>query len=35
VNAWLRRVEQTPGFVTMDWTPDTVASDHVDFAAEA
>ena len=35
VNAWLRRVEQTPGFVTMDWTPDSPAADHASFAAEA
>ncbi|ABD06006.1 Glutathione S-transferase-like [Rhodopseudomonas palustris HaA2] len=35
VNAWLRRVEQTPGFITMDWTPDSAPHDHVDFAAEA
>lgn len=35
VNAWLRRVEQTPGFITMDWTPETIAADPTSFAAEA
>ena len=27
IRAWLRRVEQTPGFVTMDWQPGTEVDD--------
>jgi hypothetical protein len=31
----LRRVEQTQGFVTMDWWPGTEVDDSVGIAAEA
>ncbi len=34
IRAWLRRVEQTPGFVTMDWRPDEV-EDSASIAASA
>jgi len=34
IRAWLRRVEQTPGFVTMDWRPDEV-DDSASIAAGA
>jgi glutathione S-transferase len=33
--AWLRRVEQTPGFVTMDWQPEAEVEDQADIAAGA
>ena len=33
IRAWLRRVEQTPGFVTMDWQPETEVDDQADIAA--
>ena len=36
IRGWLRRIEQTPGFVTMDWQPDAAAaSDPAGLAAEA
>jgi glutathione S-transferase len=39
IRGWLRRVEQTPGFVAMDWRPGTDAGAEVDdtpgIAAEA
>jgi glutathione S-transferase len=36
VRAWLRRIEQAPGFVTMDWRrPEAEASDPAGMAAEA
>jgi glutathione S-transferase len=35
IRAWLRRVEQTPGFVTMDRTPSTVVVDAPSVAASA
>ena len=35
IRAWLRRVEQTPGFVTMDWRPQTVVDDQPGIAAHA
>jgi glutathione S-transferase len=35
IRAWLRRIERTPGFVTMDWQPGVEASDPADVAAEA
>jgi glutathione S-transferase len=31
----LRRVEQTPGFVAMDWQPDADVDDAFGIAAEA
>ena len=34
IRAWLRRVEQEPGFVTMDWKPEN-ASDPAGMIAEA
>ena len=34
IRAWLRRVEQTPGFVSMDWRPDEV-DDSASIAAGA
>ncbi len=34
IRAWLRRVEQMPGFVSMDWRPAEVA-DAGGIAAEA
>lgn len=33
VRAWLRRVEASPGFVTMDWRPDGVSDDPAGVAA--
>ena len=33
IRAWLRRVEQTPGFVTMDWQPGTEVDDPARIAA--
>jgi len=35
VRAWLRRVEQTRGFVTMDWRPDAAVDDPAGIVAEA
>ena len=38
IRAWLRRVEQTPGFVAMDWRPDDTGVEvevSSEFAAEA
>jgi glutathione S-transferase len=35
IRAWLRRIERTPGFVTMDSQPGVEASDPADVAAEA
>ena len=35
IRAWLRRVEQTPGFVTMDWQPGAEVEDSPGIAAEA
>jgi len=35
IRAWLRRVEETPGFVAMDWTPDEVIDDAPSVAASA
>jgi len=35
IRAWLRRVEQTPGFVTMDWAPGDVVDDAPSVAAGA
>jgi glutathione S-transferase len=35
IRAWLRRVEQAPGFVSMEWQPDAAAGDPVGIAAEA
>ncbi len=35
VRAWLRRVEQSPGFVAMDWQPKNTTDELADAAAEA
>src|SRR5713226_3314593 len=35
IRGWLRRIEQVPGYVTMDWQPGTEASDPAGMAAEA
>jgi glutathione S-transferase len=35
IRGWLRRIEQVPGFVTMDWQPGAEASDPAGVAAEA
>ena len=35
IRAWLRRVEQTPGFVPMDWQPGAEVGDPPSIAAEA
>ena len=35
VRAWLRRVEQSPGFVGMDWRPEESLDDAAGIAAEA
>ena len=35
IRAWLRRVEQTPGFVTMDWQPGGEVEDAPSVAAGA
>ncbi|MGB8488870.1 MAG: glutathione binding-like protein, partial [Xanthobacteraceae bacterium] len=35
ISAWLRRVEQTPGFVTMDWRPEAEIDDPAGVAAGA
>jgi len=35
IRTWLRRVEQTPGFVAMDWQAGTEVDDRAGVAAEA
>jgi glutathione S-transferase len=35
IRGWLRRIEQVPGFVTMDWRPGAEASDPAGVVAEA
>ena len=35
IRAWLRRVEQTPGFVAMDWQPATEVDDPASLVAGA
>ncbi|MDB5655363.1 MAG: Glutathione S-transferase domain [Tardiphaga sp.] len=35
VRRWLRRVEQSPGFVSMHWQPTSTEFDTLDLAAEA
>ena len=35
IRAWLRRVEQTTGFVSMDWQPEAAVGHTVDVAAGA
>jgi glutathione S-transferase len=35
IRAWLRRVEQTPGFVAMDWRPGAEVDDPAGVAASA
>jgi glutathione S-transferase len=35
IRSWLRRVEQTRGFVAMDWRPDAKVDDAAGIAAEA
>src|SRR5713226_10278621 len=35
IRAWLRRIEQTPGFVSMDWRPCAEVDDPAGVAAEA
>jgi glutathione S-transferase len=35
IRAWLRRVEQTPGFVSMDWQPGNEVDDTPSIAAGA
>jgi glutathione S-transferase len=35
IRTWLRRVEQTPGFVDMEWRPETEIEDSPGIAAEA
>jgi glutathione S-transferase len=35
VRRWLRRVEQSPGFVSMDWQPTAAKFDRLDLAAQA
>ena len=35
IRAWLRRVEQIPGFVPMDWRPDVVTDQSAGIAAGA
>jgi glutathione S-transferase len=35
IRAWLRRVEQIPGFVPMDWQPGVEVDDQAGIAAEA
>jgi glutathione S-transferase len=34
IRAWLRRIEQVPGFVSMDWRPVADASEPAEIAAE-
>src|SRR5258706_16420598 len=35
IGTWLRRVEQTPGFVAMDWQPGAEVDNGAGIAAEA
>ncbi|MGZ3360403.1 MAG: glutathione binding-like protein, partial [Xanthobacteraceae bacterium] len=35
IRTWLRRVEQTPGFVAMDWQPGAEVDDSPGIVAEA
>jgi glutathione S-transferase len=35
IGGWLRRVQQTPGYVAMDWRPDLEVADSVSIAASA
>jgi glutathione S-transferase len=35
IGGWLRRVQQTPGYVAMDWRPDLEVADSASIAAEA
>ena len=35
IRTWLRRVEQTPGFVDMEWRPEIAVEDSPGIAAEA
>jgi glutathione S-transferase len=35
IGGWLRRVQQTPGYVAMDWRPDLEVTDSASIAAEA
>jgi len=35
IRAWLRRIEQTPGFVAMDWRPGAEVDDSAGIAADA
>ena len=33
IRAWLKRVEQTPGFVSMDWKPAEIVDEPTSIAA--
>jgi glutathione S-transferase len=35
IRTWLRRIEQVPGFVAMDWRPGAEVGDRAGMAAEA
>jgi glutathione S-transferase len=35
IGGWLRRVQETPGYVAMDWRPDLEVTDSASIAAEA
>jgi glutathione S-transferase len=35
IGGWLRRVQQTSGYVAMDWRPDLKVTDSASMAAEA
>jgi glutathione S-transferase len=35
IGGWLRRVQQTPGYVAMDWRPDLEVTDSASIAADA
>jgi glutathione S-transferase len=35
IGGWLRRVQQTPGYVAMDWRPDPEVADSASIAADA
>jgi glutathione S-transferase len=35
ISRWLRRVQQTPGYVAMDWRPDLEVTDPAGIAADA
>jgi glutathione S-transferase len=35
IGGWLRRVQQTPGYVAMDWRPDLEIADSASIAASA